>query len=308
MSEFSKKKIAVCIPTYNRADVISDAIESLLVQNKIKFDIHVFDNCSIDNTEELIAERFKGKVFYHKNESNIGFVGNTNKCLSLHDEYDWIGILHSDDTHLGESVYEASLYFEKYPEASTIFSDVNIINDKKEIIKAGSVNGHIFKAGLSALKRAQEMIPCSATFYRSAVIKKIGYYNADYPFSADEEYNSRMAVNYDMVVMDKVIANHKFHAGNFRIETWSDPDFLKNYENMRRNMLCTSNLPKDEIDKILNRFMSDTCIFVNSHMVKHGYKKEGKKYNSLAWNYDPYNFINPKKLLKLIVFKVIGSL
>jgi glycosyltransferase involved in cell wall biosynthesis len=55
-------KVAVCIPTWNRAKTISIAINSLINQKKFEFDIHIFDNASTDNTEEIIKENYSNKV------------------------------------------------------------------------------------------------------------------------------------------------------------------------------------------------------------------------------------------------------
>ena len=87
-------KVAVCIPTWNRANTIGFAIDSLVNQKQFKFDIHIFDNASTDKTQEIIEGNYSDKVYYHCNAENLGFVGNINRCLELAKDYDWIGILH----------------------------------------------------------------------------------------------------------------------------------------------------------------------------------------------------------------------
>jgi glycosyltransferase involved in cell wall biosynthesis len=103
----------------------SFAIDSLLNQTQAKFDVHIFDDASPDNTQEIIERNYTEKVYYHRNLENIGYVSNINLCLGLAKYYDWIGILHDDDYHLGESVATVLAYAENYPNAGIIFSKYN---------------------------------------------------------------------------------------------------------------------------------------------------------------------------------------
>ena len=76
-------KISVCIPTYNYAHYISFAVESILSQQFTDFELIIVDDCSKDNTEEIVSRFLCDKrVSFEKNERNLGLVANWNKCLS----------------------------------------------------------------------------------------------------------------------------------------------------------------------------------------------------------------------------------
>jgi abequosyltransferase len=59
-------KISICIPTYNRARLLEEAIKSILSQTtdiSSEIEICVSDNCSTDNTELVIKKlQKKSKV------------------------------------------------------------------------------------------------------------------------------------------------------------------------------------------------------------------------------------------------------
>ena len=98
-----KKLLSICIPTYNRAEFLPDAIESILNQItsdiKDKVEICISDNASTDNTEEVI-KKYQEKnicdIVYHKNKENIGADRNFLKVIEIaNGEYCWW--LGSDD-------------------------------------------------------------------------------------------------------------------------------------------------------------------------------------------------------------------
>lgn len=95
----SAPKVSVCIPVYNAADYIRQAIDSVLVQNFRDYEIVIVDNSSTDATVSVIEDATKraaGNVRFYRNDRNIGLVANLNKCL----EYargDYIKFLCADD-------------------------------------------------------------------------------------------------------------------------------------------------------------------------------------------------------------------
>ena len=47
--------VSICIPTYNRAEMVADAIRSALSQTYPALDVVVVDNASNDRTAEVVA-------------------------------------------------------------------------------------------------------------------------------------------------------------------------------------------------------------------------------------------------------------
>lgn len=81
--------LSICIPTYNRADLLKYTLESIVVQKIFieSYEIEVFisDNCSTDNTEDIVfsfMEQHPSKIKYIKQELNIGFGKNCEFILS----------------------------------------------------------------------------------------------------------------------------------------------------------------------------------------------------------------------------------
>ena len=67
---------SICIPTYNTADYIGEAIQSVLNQTFTDYEIVISDNCSTDNTKELVDLFKSDKIKYFQNHENIGLYPN----------------------------------------------------------------------------------------------------------------------------------------------------------------------------------------------------------------------------------------
>ena len=71
-------KVSVIIPNYNYEDFITERIDSILLQTYPIYELVILDDCSTDNSREVIEEKIKTikdvKVKFIKNEKNSGLV------------------------------------------------------------------------------------------------------------------------------------------------------------------------------------------------------------------------------------------
>jgi glycosyltransferase involved in cell wall biosynthesis len=88
--------IAVIIPTYNRSDLLKNAIQSVLSQTYKDIEIIVVDDASTCNNQEVI-ENFKLPIIYHRFEMNQGGNICRNKGVELASG-EYIAFLDDDDT------------------------------------------------------------------------------------------------------------------------------------------------------------------------------------------------------------------
>lgn len=89
-------KLSLVIPTFNRADLIDQTLQSISYQTVRPFEVIVVDNASTDDTSSIVERYRKFGIKYYQNSRNLGMVGNYNKCLELASG-DYISFLHSDD-------------------------------------------------------------------------------------------------------------------------------------------------------------------------------------------------------------------
>jgi len=93
-----KPLVSIVITSYNRVGMISEAIESALQQDYENLEIIISDNCSTDNTLEVI-QKYKSdpriKIFC--NETNIGMIGNFKVSIETYARGKYFVNLCSDD-------------------------------------------------------------------------------------------------------------------------------------------------------------------------------------------------------------------
>ena len=69
-------KVSIMIPTYGQEQYIVEAVNSACNQDYENLEIIVSDDCSPDQTEEVIKNIKDNRIVYHRNKSNLGRVGN----------------------------------------------------------------------------------------------------------------------------------------------------------------------------------------------------------------------------------------
>jgi len=83
-NNFKKGLVSICVPTYNRSNLIGELLDSILAQTYTNFEVIITDNSDNLKTKELIESKYQDeRIKYFKNEKNLGMDGNTLKALSF---------------------------------------------------------------------------------------------------------------------------------------------------------------------------------------------------------------------------------
>lgn len=73
--------LSICIPTFNRAKVIKECVNKLLQYNNDDIEIVVSDDCSNDNTLEVLTSIRDDRLKVYENEMNLGASYNSHMCF-----------------------------------------------------------------------------------------------------------------------------------------------------------------------------------------------------------------------------------
>lgn len=151
-------KVSVCIPTYNQALYIEQTIRSCTKQTLLPFEIIVSDDCSSDNTLEVLeglAKEFSCLKIVRQ-AVNIGMVPNTDAVLRMATG-EFIVKLDSDD-------YLAPTYIQKLGQLLQLHA------------AAGYAHGAVQEIDGKGIYKKQRLLARKTGFYNSDVALKNAIY------------------------------------------------------------------------------------------------------------------------------------
>ncbi|HEX7102458.1 MAG TPA: glycosyltransferase family 2 protein [Nitrolancea sp.] len=114
-------KVAVIIPTHNRADLIAETIESALAQTYPDIEIIVVDDGSTDNTKDVVAS-FGDRVRYLWQPSS-GRPAAPRNLGARSTSAEFLTFVDSDDLLLPDKTEVQMRYLEAHPECDLVFGD-----------------------------------------------------------------------------------------------------------------------------------------------------------------------------------------
>ena len=171
--------ISIIIVSYNTADFLQICLASLRLSSGVKKEIFVVDNCSTDNSVQIVAEKFP-EVSLIINSENKGFGAANNQALSLCTGH-YIVFLNPDTTVKPETLQKASEFMDSNQHIG--LAGAKILNPDGTIQESVSYRypGEKFTSGETA--NLQGNIACVLGAFmitRKELIKAIGGFDEDF--------------------------------------------------------------------------------------------------------------------------------
>lgn len=219
----------IAIPTYNRAELLKEAIISSLGQTFNNFELLILDNNSSDNTKDVVESFTDNRIRYHRNEQNIGMMNNWNKAVELA-RGDYLIIL-GDDDKLYPQFLERSLNVHKiYPRLGFTFSHCNKVDEKGKFLKrwgyqftpSGFLKGSNYL--YYSIKYDCCLTNSSTVFLNTKVFKKVGLFQDVYGANTfDFNMWIRIAGKYDVYFINEVLVDYQIHDAQISKIHWRRP-------------------------------------------------------------------------------------
>jgi len=170
------KKVAIIIPTYNAANFIEKAIDSVFAQSYSDYEIIVVDDGSTDNTKEIL-EKYGNRITYIL-QSNQGVAIARNTGIR-NSESEYIAFLDSDDQWLPEKLERQMEILENNIDTSMVHTNDIRISEKGKALYIDSpkikyLSGKISKYLL--LRKAS--IKTSTVLLRRECLDKVGLFDS----------------------------------------------------------------------------------------------------------------------------------
>lgn len=130
--------VSIVMPSYNTASYIKDSIESVLNQTYTNWELIIVDDCSTDNTDEVVTSIHDGRIRYLKNEKNSGAAVSRNRALRVA-KGRWIAFLDSDDLWMPEKLEKQIRFMESngYAFSYTNYEEIDEMSNNMGIVVTG---------------------------------------------------------------------------------------------------------------------------------------------------------------------------
>lgn len=116
--------VSIIMPSYNTATYISDSIKSIQAQTYTNWELLIVDDCSTDESPDVIRSFNDPRIILLQNEKNSGAAISRNYALR-EAKGKWIAFLDSDDTWAPEKL-EKQIKFMKDNDYAFTFTDYRI--------------------------------------------------------------------------------------------------------------------------------------------------------------------------------------
>ncbi len=195
-------KVAVIIPTYNRAALIERALASVIAQSYAAAEIIVVDDGSTDNTQQIIEANY-AQIRYLQ-QTNKGVSAARNAGINA-TSCEWICLLDSDDSWQPDKLEKQRKALTENPDY--LFCHTNeiwyrngkILNQGKKHEKHG---GNIFKYCLPLCA-----ISPSSAMIKKELFDKVGLFDENLPACEDYDMWLRICCQYPVLFLDEALTN-----------------------------------------------------------------------------------------------------
>ena len=214
-------KVSIIIPTYNRAALLPEALESVFAQTFQDFEVIVVDDGSTDNTAALMEgyiRRFGDKVRYTA-VPHVGQLGVLrNKGLDIA-RGEYAALLDSDDTWMPSKLERQAAILNDNPSVGLVSSNVQVLDGD-----TGKIAGRYLRPGqgksgavLADLIRDNFAVLPTVVIRRS-VLQRTGPFGCDPLLRGIEDYDLwlRIAALAEVRYLDEPLAVYRDHAGSMR--------------------------------------------------------------------------------------------
>ena len=320
-----KPIISIVIPTYNRADTVVAAVESVLAQSYPRLEVIIVDDGSVDGTAEAIQSLIRRADSGSDETPEIRYLYQANMGQSharntgiaaAHGE--WIGFLDSDDCWLPDKIeWQVRAINQFKSTCGACVSDTRLVN------KSGGLDICAFRLAKKRYEEPMGTLPdatvdianlsdgfwIQALIVRNDLAKQIGGFDVDIHFMEDHDFLFRLSlvtsfcyVNLPLVVLDRTnIATDP----NARVRAWDSAEFrLKAQQQMYEKWLTMGrDLPSEVRTAIVRRLRAVHSAWANVYL-RHDQFDLARKAVSTAINYK----LTPSLALKWVATRVAPRL
>lgn len=203
--------VSVIIPTWNRAEFVRDAIDSVLAQDYPSLELLVIDDGSTDATPEVVRS-YGDKVRYIR-QANGGAASARNRGIA-EATGEFVAFLDSDDLFLPGKLTEQVREFARQPEVVMVYSWFSILDasGRERLGRRFAATGQIARSLVAHSMQGPLATP--TVMVRRAALLAAGGFDETMRLSEDTDLWCRLARLGPVGLVPRVLVQVRRHDGN----------------------------------------------------------------------------------------------
>jgi GT2 family glycosyltransferase len=269
----SSPLVSIIIPTYNRANWLLEAVESVYKQTFQDFELIIIDDGSSDDTAKLL-KKFP-RPFLYRFQENRGVSHARNQGL-LSAKGKWIAFLDSDDLWLPKKLETQLRFFFDNPEARICQTEEIWIRNGRRVNpgkRHQKYSGDVFVPSLKLC-----LVSPSAVMIQRDLFDQVGLFDVTLPACEDYDLWLRIAAFYPICLLNEpLIIKRGGHADQLS-RTTPSLDRLRIQSLVK---LLRSGQLTDAQHTAAYKELETKCRIYGQGCLKRGREEEGREYLEL---------------------------
>jgi glycosyltransferase involved in cell wall biosynthesis len=204
--------VSVIIPTYNRAELLPRALDSVLAQTFDDFELIVVDDASTDDTARIVQAYEDERISYHCQPENRGVSTARNRGL-CEARGTYVAFLDSDDEWMPNKLARQIEYVGQCSDqVGMVYTGAEMVHDLRRETYRPQHDGQIF----DVLLERNVVYPTSGVLMRRDATHHIGFFDWRMPANEDWDYWLRLARSFQIARLEDVLVRHYDVSGHVR--------------------------------------------------------------------------------------------
>lgn len=244
-------KVTVIAPAYNHEKYIEAAIQSVLNQTFQDFELIITDDCSSDNTVEVIKKFNDPRIKLFVNKANRGVIATSQNCFD-NASGEYIAYLTTDDLYMPDKLEKQVKYLDENPQCASVFSFAEIIGEDGLLLKRDNPHKTIFiQKNRSRFEWLNQFfcygncLCAPSQMIRKKTFAEIGgYFDPRYRQLNDFECHIRLCINHEIYIFQENLVQFRIRDNHQNMsapraevvirDSWEWYHILKNFNSISR--------------------------------------------------------------------------
>lgn len=203
--------ISVIIPTYNCEKYIGEAIDSVLHQTCLDYEVIVIDDGSTDATRSIIESRYQTVRYFYVENKGVASARNYGIAKA---KGNLIAFLDADDIWLPEKLEKQKELFDRNQALGMVFTEnsffyehgiiANKLN-KRESLMRGDIVRNIF---------LHSYVVTSTVMVRRSIFDVVGLFDEELLVAEDDNMWMRIGIEYGIALLDEPLVRYRKTTGS----------------------------------------------------------------------------------------------